>query len=54
VIIAGSIDRPAQIEAIRMGGAAGFTIGTAALDGRFPADGGTLENQLRAITACVH
>jgi hypothetical protein len=53
IIVAGSIDRPDQIETIRRGGAAGFTVGTSALDGRFPADGPALEFQLRAISACL-
>ena len=52
VIMAGSVDRPDQIDAIRRSGAASFTIGTAALDGRFPAEGSALEFQLRAISAC--
>lgn len=54
VIVAGSIDRSGQIETIREGGAAGFTVGTSALDGRFQAVSPMLEDQLRAITACVH
>ena len=49
VIVAGSIDCPEQIAAVREGGAAGFTIGTSALDGRFPARGSDLESQLAAI-----
>ena len=53
VIIAGSIDRPGQIDTVRQAGAAGFTVGTSALDGRFPAAGPALEHQLRAITACA-
>jgi len=53
VIIAGSIDQPAQIEAVRRAGAAGFTIGTSALDGRFPARGTELSFQLEAISACL-
>ena len=53
VIVAGSIDRPEQIEAVRQAGAAGFTIGTSALDGRFPARGTALEAQLEAIAACL-
>lgn len=53
VIVAGSVDRPDQIATIRDGGAAGFTIGTSALDGSFPAEGKALDRQLRAITACV-
>ncbi|ONG53247.1 4-hydroxythreonine-4-phosphate dehydrogenase [Pseudoroseomonas deserti] len=51
VIVAGSIDSPAQIAALRAAGAAGFTIGTAALEGRFPAEGPGLPEQLRAIAA---
>lgn len=53
VIIAGSVDRPDQIDIIRKCGAAGFTIGTSALDGRFPAESRKLASQLRAISACV-
>ena len=53
VIVAGSVDRPDQIEAIRKSGAAGFTVGTSALDGRFPAESPALEFQLRAISACL-
>ena len=53
VIVAGSIDRPEQIETIRKSGAAGFTIGTAALDGQFPAERADLDCQLRAISACM-
>jgi hypothetical protein len=53
IIVAGSVDRPVQIETIRKSGAAGFTVGTSALDGRFPAEGPALEFQLRAISACL-
>jgi hypothetical protein len=53
VIVAGSIDRPDQVRTIREGGAAGFTVGTSALDGRFEAVSPMLEDQLRAITDCV-
>ncbi|RWO26039.1 4-hydroxythreonine-4-phosphate dehydrogenase [Mesorhizobium sp.] len=53
VIVAGSVDRPDQINTIRNSGAAGFTVGTSALDGRFPAEGPALELQLRAISACL-
>ncbi len=49
VIIAGSIDRPGQIAAIRRAGAVGFTVGTSALDGRFPANSPSLRDQLSAI-----
>jgi len=51
VIVAGSIEGPDQIDAVRTGAAAGFTIGTAALDGRFPAPGRDLPSQLAAISA---
>ena len=53
VLVAGSIERPEQITAIRRCGAAGLTIGTAALEGRFPASGPALRAQLDAITACL-
>lgn len=36
-IVAGSVDRPEQIAVIGKSGAAGFTVGTSTLDGRFPA-----------------
>jgi DNA-binding NarL/FixJ family response regulator len=49
VIVAGSIDSPQQIACVRQAGAAGFTIGTSAFDGRFPADGADLRGQLAAI-----
>lgn len=51
VIVAGSISDPDQIRLARQSGAAGFTIGTAALDGRFPAAGPALRDQLAAILA---
>jgi mannose-6-phosphate isomerase-like protein (cupin superfamily) len=51
VIVAGSIDRPARVEAVLMGGAAAFTIGTAALDGVFPARSSALAVQIAAIRA---
>ena len=53
VIVAGSVYRPEQIEIIRSAGAAGFTIGTSALDGQFPAEGPALDLQLRSISACL-
>ena len=53
VIVAGSIGRPEQIQAVRRAGAAGFTIGTSALEGRFPARGSALDAQLEAIAACL-
>ncbi|WP_375690892.1 hypothetical protein [Pseudooceanicola sp. LIPI14-2-Ac024] len=51
VVVAGSVVRPAQIAALRSAGAWGFTIGTAALDGVFPAQAPGLEGQLAAIRA---
>jgi hypothetical protein len=51
VIVAGSIERPEQVHAARRGGAAGFTVGSAALEGRFPAAGPDLRRQLAAIMA---
>lgn len=49
VIVAGSIADRARIEAVKEAGAAGFTIGTAALDGEYSGDGTELESQLKAI-----
>ncbi len=49
VIMAGSIRSREHISVVKEVGAAGFTIGTAALDGEYPADGPELASQLRAI-----
>lgn len=49
VVIAGSIDRTERIEAAVAGRAAGLTVGTAALDGVFPAPAPGLAAQLRCI-----
>ena len=49
VIMAGSIGSRERIEKVRRSGAAGFTIGTAALEGNYPADSPELEMQLRSI-----
>lgn len=49
VIVAGSIDSAARIEATAAAGAAGFTVGTAALAGAFPAEGAGFAAQVRAI-----
>jgi len=49
VIMAGSIDREARIRAAAEAGAAGFTVGTAALDGAFPAEGTGFVGQIHAI-----
>ncbi len=53
ILVAGSIERPEQIATIRRCGAASFTIGTAALEGRFPGAGPMLGAQLDAIAACI-
>lgn len=49
VIVAGSIDRPDRVEATAAAGAAGFTVGTAALAGAFPAESAGFAAQVRTI-----
>lgn len=49
VYVAGSIDTPDQIATVKQAGAAGFTIGTAALDGKYPALDTDVSAQLAAI-----
>lgn len=49
VYVAGSIDTPERITALKQAGAAGFTIGTAALDGKYPAEGKDVPHQLATI-----
>lgn len=49
VIMAGSIDSEARVTAVAKAGAAGFTVGTAALAGAFPAEGAGFTAQVRAI-----
>ena len=49
VYVAGSIETPDQIAAVKQAGAAGFTIGTAALDGKYPASDTDVSSQLAAI-----
>ncbi|ARE38713.1 4-hydroxythreonine-4-phosphate dehydrogenase [Rhodovulum sp. P5] len=49
VVMAGSIDRADRIEAAAGAGAAGFTVGTAALDGVFPAESAGFAGQVRSI-----
>ena len=51
VIVAGSIDREERVLATSKAGAAGFTVGTAALSGEFPADGEGLTAQVQSILA---
>lgn len=53
VVVAGSIDCPARIEAVRDAGAHGFTVGTAAVDGAFAAATPGLAGQLAAIRAAA-
>ncbi len=49
VIMAGSIDRADRVRTVAESGAAGFTVGTAALDGAFPAESEGFAAQVRAI-----
>jgi hypothetical protein len=52
VVVAGSIDCEDRIAAVARAGAAGFTVGTAALDAVFPAPPG-LSHQLQCILAAA-
>jgi 4-hydroxythreonine-4-phosphate dehydrogenase len=54
VIVAGSIDRAERIGDVVRGGAVAFTVGTAALDGAFPAGSDRLADQLRYIKLTLH
>jgi 4-hydroxythreonine-4-phosphate dehydrogenase len=49
VIVAGSIDSPARISAVLASGAAGFTVGSSAIAGEFPAASRDFASQIRAI-----
>lgn len=51
VIMAGSIDSAERVVETARAGAAGFTVGTAALAGAFPAKGPDFTDQVRAILA---
>ena len=53
VIVAGSIADRERIAAVHEAGAAGFTIGTAALDGQYPSAGADVQAQLGAIVRDV-
>jgi len=53
VIVAGSIDHPDRVGAAISAGAAAITVGTAALDGIFPARSIRLADQIEAIQAAV-
>ena len=49
VIAAGDVDRPERVRALAEAGVYGFTVGSAAFDGRFPTGGSGLNAQLLAI-----
>ena len=49
VYVAGSIDTPERIGVVKEAGAAGFTVGTAALDGKYPSEAKDVSGQLAAI-----
>ena len=51
VIVAGSMNSPRCVDDVRSAGAAGFTVGTAALDGVFKGAGRALSSQLSSIQA---
>ena len=51
VVVAGSIDSAERVEAVATAGASGFTVGTAALSGEFPAEGNGLTAQVQSILA---
>jgi methylglyoxal synthase len=51
VVVAGSVDREERIVAAAQAGAAGFTVGTAALSNAFPAEAPGLAAQIRSILA---
>jgi 4-hydroxythreonine-4-phosphate dehydrogenase len=53
VIVAGSIDSPARIRAVLASGAAGFTVGSSAISGEFPAPARDFASQIRAIQAAA-
>lgn len=49
VVVAGSVDRFQRVRVISEAGAAAFTVGSAVLDGRFPARSSALRDQVRAV-----
>ena len=51
VVMAGSIDSAERVEAVAVAGASGFTVGTAALAGAFPAEETGFAAQIRSILA---
>lgn len=54
VIVAGSIDSETRVQAAAETGAAGFTVGTAALREDFPAEGAGFTEQVRTILGITH
>jgi methylglyoxal synthase len=54
VIIAGSIDSEERVQTVARAGASGFTVGTAALAGAFPATEPGFAGQVRAILAMTN
>jgi len=53
VYVAGSIDRVERVQTVTQGKAAGFTIGTAALDEAFPSTIPGLQAQIRTILSLI-
>jgi hypothetical protein len=53
LIVAGSIDRPSQIEELKSAGVDGFTIGTAVIEGAFVPDRDGIAAQVRAVLDCL-
>jgi hypothetical protein len=51
VVVAGSINSPERVAAVRAAGADAFTIGAAAIDGSYAPGGGPLAAQLKAVLA---
>ena len=51
VVVAGSVNSPGRIAAVRAAGADAFTIGTAAIDGSYAPGAGPLAAQLQAVLA---
>jgi hypothetical protein len=53
LIVAGSIDSPGQVHALRAAGVDGFTIGTAVFDGTFKSGCNGVAAQVRAVLDCL-
>ncbi len=54
VVVAGSIDGEERVRAAAIAGASGFTVGTAAFAGDFPAEGLGLTEQVRSVLAITN